>query len=304
MKDKVKRKPKVEPYLGDTVRILKDPKNRFQYRCVPTGLTGEVIGIDRGGLYVSWKRQDGSNTEDKFPRDMLTVKKKSTIRHPRLGDTVQILRSPNLTDIGLIGEITGQRWASFEVTVGADGRRICVQQSGAGGFLTILKSNDGYGETLAPIDPRIFYKILRIDGTPPNGDAHRTKFRYDLPTQEGKCLPHWTPIVPAEELSMCQQGYHILESGEAIGSWLSNYSEADCIVTECKARGRIIADGSGKLVAQSIIITRILYRWMDVQTIYNAKQKDIHTKYQLEMKALTNALLCRPAFSWDMEQSR
>jgi hypothetical protein len=129
-------------------------------------------------------------------------------------------------------------------------------------------------------DPRTFYKVLRIDGCPANIDARRTGFKYELPV-EGPT--EWTPRI--ESLILCERGYHIIEAKD-IKRWVTTeYCGVDTIVCECKARGDI-KQGDNKCVAESIQLTKILYRWEDAKKNYDRAEKIRGVEREHEMKEL------------------
>jgi hypothetical protein len=118
-------------------------------------------------------------------------------------------------------------------------------------------------------DPRTFYKVVRIDGAPANGSARSTGFKYTLPV-DGPT--EWTPTI--NDISLCNRGYHVIEAKD-IERWVTReYNGTDTLVCECKARGEI-KQGDNKYVAQSIQLTKILYRWKDAEVNYNKGIREI-----------------------------
>jgi hypothetical protein len=129
-------------------------------------------------------------------------------------------------------------------------------------------------------DPRTFYKVLRIDGCPANNTARSTGFKYNLPV-EGPT--EWTPRI--ESLILCERGYHIIEAKD-IKRWVtSGYAGVDTIVCECKARGEI-KQGDNKCVAESIQLTKILYRWKDANKNYLKNESELGRVREKDMQEI------------------
>lgn len=205
--------------------------------------------------------------------------KKKTIG---IGDTVQILEVTDNFPPDRVG-CTGVVKCIENYGVHRLGIEFPLEVKGGHNLDGICGTKDGYGyffeskkvklatskatktSPVAPElveDPRTFYKVLRIDGSPANNMARATGFKYSLPV-DGPA--EWTPTI--KNLYMCDKGYHIIEAKD-IKYWLTaEYYNIDTIVCECKARGEI-KEGSNKYVAQSIKLTKILYRWNDASILY------------------------------------
>jgi hypothetical protein len=154
----------------------------------------------------------------------------------------------------------------------------------AGAFTTRVKLVKGAKS--APVapelveDPCTFYKVLRIDGCPANSSARSTGFKYTLPV-EGPT--EWTPSIKG--IVLCDKGYHIIEAKD-IKRWVtSEYAGVDTIVCECKARGEI-KQGDNKCVAESIQLTKILYRWKDAKKNYLKNEKELGRQREKDMQEI------------------
>lgn len=291
------------PYIGDTVKFKKAVQNDWEsaQHNRNIGRIGKVIGFDGRELRVQF--DEGEPRRFSAKAKNLTLLKESEVRYPRIGDKIQILRCSQIADIGEIATVKSHA-DCFRVSVSEE-RNVFIPLTEDA--CSILESR---GEVLAqplPVDPRTFFKILRLDGTPPNSDAFKTTFRYALPTcldaYRGRrcCFTEaWTPVIPEEKLEMCASGYHILDSGSHIAAWLHDYQSLDVIVCECRARGKIIgsSEHDHKLVAQSIVITKVLYRWEDVRGKFAQKEEVLRQKFNTDMEDLKDILRLSPS-RWD-----
>jgi len=296
---------KVEYKRGDKVKILKVidifPKEKL-------GSIGTVLGNDGCNIGVEFDFNDpvlhscggacpnghGYNFTEKHIEKAKRSHKKATPTVDRsvtpfvVGDVVELTEEYQRYPIGERGTVTRIDKKNCDENSGRIIKQIVnwTTSSGktCGCYDVRLKLVKGAkSKAVAPElveDPRTFYKVLRIDGCPANNDARRTGFKYTLPV-EGPT--EWTPKI--ESLILCERGYHIIEAKD-IKRWVtSEYAGVDTIVCECKARGDI-KQGDNKCVAESIQLTKILYRWKDAKKNYDRAEKIRGVERGHEMKEL------------------
>jgi len=194
-------------------------------------------------------------------------------RKPTVGDTVRLIEdfdgSGMVGELAVIKEAAGSMIGIEFINKMPSGGHTCSDTCKLGHGWNVPKdcvelvTKSKMKKELA-IDPRTFYKILRIDGAPANKDARATGFKYTLPV-DGET--EWTPTI--EDIVTCEKGYHVIDA-EYIQIWLGSYDE-DLIVCEAKARGEI-KPGLDKYVAQSIRLTKILCRWNDVRKVFEKER--------------------------------
>ena len=277
------------PKVGDTVRLIEDydgsgmvgelavikgvDGSRFQLEFIndpPAGIGHSCGGLckDKHGWNVPFRNVELAKRSHKKKEPMVD----RSVTPFVVGDVVEFVMKYQSFKIG--DRITITR--TEDCVDSTEGHKVkqmiyhIVNGKERGIYDFRLKLVKGAKSTTPELveDPRTFYKVVRIDGAPANGSARSTGFKYTLPV-DGPT--EWTPTI--NDISLCNKGYHVIEAKD-IKRWVtSEYNGTDTLVCECKARGEI-KGGDNKYVAQSIQLTKILYRWKDAENTYLKAMKE------------------------------